>query len=264
MNETTEREADSSLTCGLAPNSRIKLVGLGGVGCIVLTYLAIFLKSLRLPVRLVLIDGDQFEPGNAYRMDFSELGNKAQVKAAETVHMLGESDVTVVAVPEFLGKENLQRLICPGDHVLLCVDNHATRRLLSEHCQSLSDVVLISGGNDGVAPPAQRGTYGNVQIAIRRENRECTVPITRYHPEIGGATGKLPDEQECGEMVASTPQILFTNLAVASAMLNTLFAYSCGRLGHQEVQFDILEARMLPQFPLAKSDLPQPLPSPSA
>lgn len=262
MNRSAEHNNEHSLVCDLAPNSRIKLVGLGGIGCIVLSYLAIFLKSLGQPMRLVLIDGDQFEPGNAYRMAFDALGNKAQVKAAETLSTLGESDVTVVAVPQFIDEENLQRLIRPGDHVLLCVDNHATRRLVSEHCDTISDVVLISGGNDGVDPPGQRGTYGNVQIAIRGEGRELTVPITRYHPEIAGVTGKLPGQQECGEIIASKPQILFTNLAVASAMLNALFGYACGRLAYQEVQFDILEARMQPQFPLEPADFPRPLPSP--
>ena len=45
-------------------------------------------------------------------------------------------------------------------------------------------------------------------------------------------------------------------------MLNALFAYTCGRLSYQEAQFDTLEARMQPQFPLEPKDWPQPLPSP--
>ena len=52
-------------------------------------------------------------------------------------------------------------------------------------------------------------------------------------------------------MAVSTPQILFTNLTVASALLNAFFAHGCGRLAYQEVKFDVLEARMLPQLPLA-------------
>ena len=40
----------------------IKIVGLGGVGSIVARYLAVFLASLEQPLRLVLIDGDTFEP----------------------------------------------------------------------------------------------------------------------------------------------------------------------------------------------------------
>ena len=44
-------------------------------------------------------------------------------------------------------------------------------------------------------------------------------------------------------------------------MLNALFAYTCGRLAYQEVQFDILEARSLPQFPLKEEEIPQPPPA---
>jgi len=75
----------SDLVCGLAEGSRIKVVGLGGIGCAVLQYLAVFLKSLDRPLRLVLIDGDQFEMANGRRMVFQSVGNKAEVKAAETV-----------------------------------------------------------------------------------------------------------------------------------------------------------------------------------
>jgi hypothetical protein len=209
-----------------------------------------FLRSLMRAVRLVVADGDQFEPKNSERMDFRSGGNKAEVKARETLQMLGPCDVAVVPVPEHVTEENIERLIRPGDYVLLCVDNHVTRRLVSEHCQKLSNVVLISGGNDGVEPPREQGTYGNVQIAVRKNGKDVTVPITRYHPEIANATGDIPGGNGCGQIVASVPQILFTNLAVASAMLNALFAYTCGRLKYQEVQLDVLEARSMPQFPL--------------
>ena len=77
-----------------------------------------------------------------------------------------------------------------------------------------------------------------------------TVPITKYHPEIVKSKDKMPHEPSCGEIVLSTPQILFTNFAVASAMLNAFFAKICNQLEYQEVKLDILDARMLPQFPL--------------
>lgn len=240
------------LVCDVPIDSRIKLIGLGGVGCMVLPYLGLFLRSLKIPVRLVLIDGDQFEPGNMHRMVFGSIGNKAEVKAAEILTMLGSSEVTVIAVPEYITPGNLQRLILPGDYIFLCVDNHATRRLVSEYCGTLSDVALFSGGNDGVdLENLQRGTYGNVQIAIRRHGKNLTVPITHYHPEIANATGHLPSEQGCGELVTSVPQILFTNLSVASAMLNAFFSYACNLLAYQEVQLDIIEGRCMPQFPLS-------------
>jgi len=238
----------SELVCNLDEDSRIKVVGLGGIGCIVLQYLTVFLKSLDRPLRLVLIDGDRFEVANNRRMIFQTVGNKAEVKAAEIVAWLGPCELSVVAVPQYLTVESIERLILPGDHVFLCVDNHPTRKLVSDHCARLSSVALFSGGNEGVDPPRERGTYGNVQVYLRRDGRDVTASLTRFHPEIAHPKGKLPSEASCVELAASTPQILFTNLAVASAMLNAFFAHTCGRLAYQEVKLDVLDARMLPQM----------------
>ena len=111
----------------------------------------------------------------------------------------------------------------------------------------------MSGGNEGVNPPRERGTYGNVQIAVRADGQSLTVPITKYHPEIERTKEKMPHELGCVQLMESTPQILFTNFAVASAMLNAFFAQLCGRLHYQEVKVDILDARMLPQFPIRRA-----------
>lgn len=253
----------ADLVCRLADDSRIKIVGLGGIGCIVLQYLTVFLKSRAQPLRLVLIDGDRFEEKNTSRMIFQTVGNKAEVKAAEAVGWLGPCDVAVVAVPQYLTVENIERLIRPGDHVFLCVDNHPTRKLVSDHCARLSSVALFSGGNEGIDPPRERGTYGNVQVYLRHEGRDLTVPLTRFHPEIAHPKGKLPSEASCAELAVSTPQILFTNLAVASALLNAFFAYTCAKLTYQEAKLDVLEARMLPQLTLPPEQIPAPLPSPA-
>jgi hypothetical protein len=239
------------LICGLPEESRVKIIGLGGIGCIVLQYLSVFLKSLDRPLRLVLIDGDRFEAANNQRMIFQTVGNKAEVKAAETAAWLGTSAVSVVAVPQYLTAENIEQLLRPGDYLFLCVDNHPTRKLVSDHCAGLSDVALFSGGNEGVDPPRERGTYGNVQVYLRQGGKDFTASLTRFHPEIANPKGKLPSEMSCVELAVHTPQILFTNLAVASAMLSAFFACTCGQLTYQEVKLDILEARMLPQLPLS-------------
>jgi hypothetical protein len=259
MNDVSAQNRPSELVCQLAEGSRLKLIGLGGVGCIVLEFLAMFLRSLRIPLRLVLVDGDNFEIKNIQRMAFQTFGNKAQVKAAELGELLGDSCVEVAAVPEYLSAENIAQLILPHDYVFLCVDNHVTRRLVAEHCQTLADGALFSGGNDGVEPPLRLGTYGNVQIAIRRGGQQLTLPITRFHPEIARAEGELPGDPHCGQLALATPQILFANLAVASAMLNAFFAYVCDRLAYQEAQFDILAGRCVPHFPLAPHQIPMAL-----
>lgn len=241
---------NNELHFDLPENARILVVGLGGIGGALLQPLALFLHSLQMFVRLVLVDGDAYEPSNKSRQAFHDLGNKAEVKAAEISNLLGPTDVTVVAVAEYLNSKNIQQIVQPGDYVLLCVDNHESRKLVSGHCQTLPSSTLISGGNEGYDPPNERGTYGNVLIALRRDGNNATVPITHYHPEIAQADGKMPDELGCGQLVQSTPQILFTNFAVASAMLGAFFSTACGQLSYQEVKLDILQARMLPQFPI--------------
>ena len=250
--ETDETEQPSTadpLVCRLPPEARIKIIGLGGVGSILLEYLALFLRSLQRPIRLVLIDGDDFETQNAERMKFSTLGKKAEVKSQEIAELLEGSEVGVVAIPEYVGTENIKRLIREGDIVFQCVDNHPTRRLIAEHCQTIKDVALFSGGNDGVEPPHRRGTYGNVQAHIREDGTDITMPITKFHPEIAKATGDLPGGPNCGQLAVSSPQILMANLAVASHLLNTFYAWSCGALTYQEIQFDILEGKAVACFP---------------
>src|SRR5262249_60475714 len=87
---------------------------------------------------------------------------------------------------------NVGQLIRNGDHVLLCVDNHPTRKLVSDHCGTLANVALFSGGNEGVEPPRERGTYGNVQVYLRKGGRDLTVPLTRFHPEIANPKARCP------------------------------------------------------------------------
>ena len=53
----------------------------------------------------------------------------------------------------------------------------------------------------------------------------------------------------------STPQIAFTNLTVATTMLNTLLLTVCGVLDYPELVFDIAEGLMKPvQLPLPARD----------
>ena len=199
----------------------IKLIGLGGVGSIVARYLSIFLSALHAGVRLLLIDGDEFEPGNASRMFFSRHGNKAAVVRDDLMPQVKGSRLTLLAVEEFLTPKNLPRLIQEGDIVLLAVDNHATRKLVNDWCASrLSDVCLISGGNDGVGEDSSgrslRGTYGNVQLYLRRDGRDVTPSLSRFHPEIADPADTLPTDLSCTDALEHVPQILFTNLMTAS------------------------------------------------
>ncbi len=208
----------------------IKAIGIGGIGCALLPFLCRYLQYSGERARLTLIDGDRFERANATRQAFPRLGNKAEVKARE---LAGEFEaLSLRAVPEYVTAANISRLIDAGDLVFLMVDNHASRQLVSAYAATVSDLTLISGGNDY--------EDGNVQVYLRRAGFDLTPSLGRYHPEIAAPQDRNPAELSCEElMAAGVPQLLFTNLMVASLMLNAFYALSRELPGYCEVYLDI-------------------------
>ncbi len=210
----------------------IKAVGIGGIGCALLPFLCRYLQYAGERARLTLIDGDRFERANAARQDFASLGNKAEVKSLELAREF--EALAFRSVPEYVTADNVARLIGEGEIVFLMVDNHASRHLVSRHAADLSDLTLISGGNDF--------EDGNVQIYVRQAGQDLTPALGRYHPEIAHPEDQNPATMSCEElMAAGAPQLLFTNLMVASLMLNAFYAIRQGRLNYSEVYLDIVQ-----------------------
>src|SRR5262249_62417186 len=116
-------------------------------------------------------------PENTYRMDVPDFDNKAVAAANSLARLFGRPGLHLRWVPQYVTRENVQT-IQAGDCVLLCVDNHATRKLVRDRCAELPDVVLISGGNDGVEN-GQAGTHGNVQVYVRTGGRDLNPPLGR-------------------------------------------------------------------------------------
>jgi molybdopterin/thiamine biosynthesis adenylyltransferase len=206
------------------------------------------------PCRVVLIDGDRFEASNATRMFFSSQGNKAAVVRNDLRERFKDSALTLIAVEQYVTPENAAQLLGTGgagEIILLAVDNHATRKLVSDYCQKLDDICLISAGNDGVGEDKStgktlNGTYGSCQIYVRQNGVERSPALSRFHPEIAAPADKLPTDRSCTELIASVPQILFTNLAAASHMLNAMWLYLSGGLDYAELNFDIALGRSAP------------------
>lgn len=210
----------------------IKAIGIGGIGCALLPFLCRYLQYSAVRARLTLIDGDRFERSNAARQAFSRLGNKAEVKSLELAQEY--EALAFRSVPEYVTEANVGRLIGEGGVVFLMVDNHATRNLVSRHTSSLSDLTLISGGNDY--------EDGNVQIYVRQGGQDLTPSLSRYHPEIATPQDRNPAAMSCEELMeAGAPQLLFANLMVASLMLNAFYAIQQGRLNYSEVYLDIVQ-----------------------
>ena len=237
-----------ALDTSLIRDGRLVIAGLGGIGSFLAPPLAMFVSAQKkLRARMILVDGDVYEDRNRERMEVTELGNKAVVLAGRLSRIFGRPRFYIRPVDQYINEDNVEELIVEKDIVFSCVDNHATRKLLSERCERLDDVVLISGGNDGVED-GSRGTYGNVQIFRRAGGKELNPPLTRFHPEIASPTDE-PPSQGCADLAAGTaPQILWTNFFAAAVMGSAFYRLlrpDPEQVMYDEACFDILEAQLL-------------------
>jgi molybdopterin/thiamine biosynthesis adenylyltransferase len=212
---------------------RVVLIGCGGIGSQLLPPLARYLAHRPEPrPLLVLVDGDVFEAGNRNRQacETTDLGlNKAEVAARAA----RASGLAVAAIPEFVDEANVASIVREGDLVLLAVDNHRARALVDRHLLSIEQATLISGGNDE--------TDGNVQLVRRRDGYSVDGHLVEIHPEIGElALAEEPAGLGCAVLADTHPQLLVTNLFVASAMLAVLWAVlERGSVPYSEVYLDV-------------------------
>jgi len=213
-------------------NYSVVIIGLGGIGSILCEKIFRFLNYLdEVKVNVTLVDGDDFELKNHERQEFSMLGNKAEVKANDLKYKFDQ--ISVDAIPRFVNPYTIEEIVKEKDIVLLAVDNHKTRNIVSNYCKELRDVTLISGGNEL--------TDGNVQIYIRRGGRDLTPDLGAYHPEIQSPRDRTPEEMSCEELSKSEPQLYFTNLGAATLMCWVFYNVVVKEnYKFSEVYFDIL------------------------
>lgn len=232
----------------------IKVIGTGGIGLCVLPVLTRYLNfSKNKNVELTLIDGDYFEEKNRERQEFDEYGPKATVTADRIRREF--NNLTVLDHPVYIGDHNVNMMIRENDIVLVCVDNHATRKLLAKRAESLQNIVLINGGNEL--------TDGNILVHIRKDGKDVTPSITKHHPEILASddeenpANKQMKGAGCAVMVKSAPQLLIMNNYIAANMLaalwNILEEESYKQIlesptKHGEVYCDIKKIASIPAF----------------
>jgi len=209
---------------------RIVICGLGGIGSILSEHVSRFLNYNKSSIfEVLLVDGDKYKPKNLERQDFITFGNKAEIKKNE----LGSKFPNMIfeSFPKFVNKEVVKDIIKEKDIVLLCVDNHKTRKIVSDYCSDINDIVLISGGNDLL--------NGNIQLFVKKNGEKLLPNLTDYHREIQNPEDKSPEEKSCQELAESEPQLYFTNLMVASFMCASLYNVLDERYTYSEVYFDI-------------------------
>lgn len=213
------------------PKFNVTIIGLGGIGSILCEKISRFLNyNKNVETELTLIDGDSFEHKNLERQDFVEFGNKAHSKKRELMSKFKR--IQIYDLNQYIDEHSISDLIHERDIVLLAVDNHKTRMIVSDYCKTLNDVILISGGNEYVD--------GNVQLYVRKGGEDLTPDLCTYHPEIRTPEDKLPEEMSCQELANSDPQLYFTNLTVATIMCWMFYnAVLKEEYTKSEVYFDI-------------------------
>lgn len=214
-------------------HKRVVIIGLGGIGSQLLPSLLHYLHSQKFGGPVVLMDGDLYEEKNLNRQLVPEDGlgmNKADALSIQFGNRL--PTLSFETLPFYLDETNTSLVIQEDDFVVCGVDNHYTRRLIDEQVQKMKNVTYVSGGNDL--------TDGNAQVVRRRKGKSLDPSLTDIHPEIGEALEPPDFTPGCDQMVNAAPQIIVTNLMVACAMLNAVWAIMEDReLPYSEVFVDV-------------------------
>lgn len=196
---------------------RAIIIGLGGIGTHLVEPLCRTLANLGAGDRndariVVLVDGDKYEIKNRERQKFLTEANKADATREWLEPLFPE--IKIEAKPHFVDAKNLFLFVKEGDSVFLAVDNHATRKIVSDYARKMQNVLLISGGNEEYD--------GNVQIYEKVNGNELCAPLTSYHSEIENPKDKNPATLSCEELskLPSSRQVLAVNFTIAAMMLN--------------------------------------------
>jgi molybdopterin/thiamine biosynthesis adenylyltransferase len=227
---------------------KIKIIGLGGIGSYLLDPISRYLSYSEKQYEITFIDGDFYEEKNLDRQNFSLFQNKAK-DAFERMQSLFKN-IHFKYKPEYVNEDNVVSLIRNNDIIFLCVDNHSTRKTVSDRCKELDNVVLISGGNDLID--------GNVIVYIRKKSIDITRSLTDLDPRISNPKDSNPstlkNNSGCQNSTQSEPQLLFTNFAVASMMLNCFRRYENNDVNFHQVYIDIqtLRTRPSPEIEIEK------------
>lgn len=227
----------------LPPFEEVVVVGLGGIWSRLWLNagdISVFTEGA--PKRFLLIDGDDIEERNMARQGFlrSDIGKKkAQVYEERMKRRYPE--LSIRSRGEFLTDKNIDELIPARSIVLSCLDNNKTRLLLFEHAKKLSDVAMITGGNEL--------WDGSVHAFVREGGVSRTKSQDEIHDSIRNPKDKNPGEISCAERLAQKggEQVLVTNAMVAAHMaamfydvLSTWAEWKVKEVGKMaEVFFDV-------------------------
>jgi hypothetical protein len=202
---------------------RVLVIGCGGNGSWLAPVIGRILNINAPGSQLILVDGDNFEPKNAERQNFTKMGNKAKSVASDLYDALENVSVIpkgIWVVPEDaseaddgVGTTTASNLIKEDDIIFLCVDNFAARKLVYDAAQDLDNVVIMNGGNEDDG-------FGSTYLYVRENGEDLVDHPGVHHPEFVEPPDRNPGSMSCAERadLPSGTQVIATNVAVAATM----------------------------------------------
>jgi len=202
--------------------SRIAIVGLGGLGSVSALYLALGGVG-----NLTLIDQDTVEVNNLHRQVLYSLSDLRypKVEAAERRIKQLNPEVEVNPVPENISSENAASILSGADCVVDGLDNMQTRYVINRYCAD-KQIPFIFGGAIGLE--------GNV-AALKVPETPC---LECFLPGLEDAN--LPTCDTRGVLGATTGTIGAIQAIEAIKMIANIEPRSRGKL----MVFDFAESEM--------------------
>lgn len=181
--------------------SRVTVIGCGGLGSPVLTYLAMAGVG-----HIRMIDCDIISSTNLNRQFFYEESSVGRAKCEEAAEFLRKrnSEIVLESIHEKLTEENAEKLLKDADVVVDCVDSISVRKIVGRACRKIG-ISLIEGGINGF--------YGYV-LPINPGKSAClecietgTVKEVLPVPAVGAVAGVIGSLQavECLKILLGIP-----------------------------------------------------------
>ena len=181
--------------------SKVTVVGCGGLGSPVLTYLALAGVG-----HIRMIDCDKVSFTNLNRQFFYEQASLDKVKCEEAAEFLKKRNpqITIDPIHKMLDEENAVELLKESDVVVDCVDRIGVRKIVGRTCKKLG-VPLVEAGIHGfygyILPidPGKSACLECVETGITKE----TLPV----PALGAVAGVIGSLQavECLKILLGLP-----------------------------------------------------------
>lgn len=198
--------------------SKILIVGCGGLGSPVASYLAAAGVGT-----IGLIDGDVVELSNLQRQvihSTSRLGMPKVESAYQYINDLNP-DVNVIAYHQLLTTENAAEIISPYNFIIECTDNYDTKFLVNDYCVALKkpfshgSVLRFEGQTLTYVPGA--ACY---RCVYETPPPEGTVPGAAQVGVLGSVAGLLGTIQatEALKYITRTGELLLNRLLVVDAL----------------------------------------------